>query len=226
MPVTSGALILGAASMAALPITGAFVAKHLISDAMAAIDHPICSLLFLGGSAIATYMMFPWFALSGKSTNPKTKEVALEVQFSYVIFAFMAIGPGIYPSFLSFLMTHRPAVASSDLTSIASQLAMIICASGAFIGMLPWLKRTKGIILDMDWSYRVFIPHCLNLLNQFYTFMETKIIRRGLTYWTANKALGGRLFSESGTFTRPQSIGISAALTTAILALFLLAFYQ
>ena len=226
MPVTSGALILGAASMAALPITGAYIGKHLISDALASIDRPIYLFLFICGSAIATYLMFPWFALSEKSTVAKVKEIGLEIQFSYCVFAFMVLGPGLYPHSLVFLMPHRQTAPGYDLFPIFSQLLMIAFASGGFFLMLPWLKRQKGLILDMDWLYRVLIPHCLKLLNNLYALLETKIMAFYHRCFAQAKHHSNRLFSDTGILTRPQSLSLTTGITTALLLLFLLVFYR
>ena len=225
MPITSGAIILGALSMAALPITGAFVGKHIISDALVAVEHPLYLFLFICGSSIATYLMFPWFALSGKSTLPKTKEVGLEVQFSYCIFAFLALAPGLYPGSLSFLIPHREGLLGYNLLSVLSQLLMITFAGAGFFMMLPWLKRQKGIILDMDWLYRVLIPHALKLLNQLYTLAERRVIQWYAICFSYAREQSFRLFSDAGTLTRPQPLGINAALIVAIFLVLLLILY-
>lgn len=225
MPVTSGAIILGAVSMAALPITGAFVGKHIISDALTAIEHPIYLFLFICGSSLATYLMFPWFTLSGKSILTKTKEVGLETQFSYCIFAFMALAPGLYPRSLTFLVPHKEGLTTYSLVAILTQLLMIAFASSGFFLMLPWLKRQKGIILDMDWFYRVLIPHLLKLLNQLYTLAETRVMEWYTLCFAHAKEQSSRLFSDTGILTRPQPLSISAALVVAIFLVLLLILY-
>ena len=225
MPVTSGAIVLGALSMAALPITGAYIGKHLISDALSAIEQPLYLFLFICGSSLATYLMFPWFALSGKSKTTKSTEVGLVMQFSYCIFAFMALSPGLYPGSLTLLMPHHEAMANYTLLSVFSQFLMIAFASGGFFLMLPWLKRQKGIILDMDWFYRVLIPHCLKLANHFYTLAEARALKWWSHCFSSAKTYSLRLFSESGTLTKPQPLSFNAALTVTILLVLLLVLY-
>ncbi len=226
MPVTAGAILLGAISMAALPITGAYIGKHLIAESLSNIDHPVLALLFIGGTGIAVYMLFPWFALFGKSNHPKTTEVKLEVQLCYGIFGFMALAPGIFPNFLNFMIPQRPELMGYALSPVLSQLLLIGSACAAFVIMLPLLRRNKGIILDIDFLYRVFFPYLLNLLNRFYGTAESRISSlRALS----NKVLTNRflkLFSEYGTLTRPQPLSFSTALITGLLLLLLLVFYR
>lgn len=226
MPVTAGAIILGAASMAALPITGAFVGKHLLVESLIALGQPFYKWFFVGIAGIAVYLLFPWFSLSGKSKNPQAKEVPIETQLCYGIFGFMALAPGLYPDFLSFLMPGRPDIAMSDAAAIFNQLTMIVCACGAFLLLLPWLKRDKGLILDFDWLYRVLLPHLLTLINQLYKAAESRAASLLRIFNAANKQWLTRFFAEGGSLTRPQSIGISTTIASGLLLVFLLLFYR
>lgn len=167
MPVTSGAILLGGISMASLPFTGTYIGKHLIAEGLAATDHPFLYFLFVAGSSIAVYALFPWFALSGKSKFPNVKEVKIEIQIAYMLFAALTLTAAINPELLSVLVSGRPMIISVDWLSVWKQFLMIASALGAFFLLLPMLKRHKSVVLDIDYLYRVALPYLCTLVNHF-----------------------------------------------------------
>lgn len=171
MPITSGAILLGAMSMAALPFTGTYIGKYLIAEGLAATDHPFLYFLFVAGSSIAVYAVFPWFALSGKSKFPEVKEVKMEVQIAYALFAALALATTINSEIISALTASRLSVSGYEWLAVCKQLLMIAAALGAFFLLRPMLKHRKGIVLDIDYFYRIALPHLCALANHLFAVL-------------------------------------------------------
>lgn len=174
MPITAGAIIVGALSMAALPFSGAYIGKHLIAEGLAATDHPFIFFLFMSGTAIAVYLLFPWFALAGKTKFLDAKEIKIEVQIAYVLCAALAFTPAVNPEILQNLLNHSNMVFHYEWLAIFKQFMLIAAASSAFLLLLPMLKSRKGIILDIDYLYRKVLPYFAILLQRLLQVLEAE----------------------------------------------------
>lgn len=198
MPVTSGAILLGALCMAALPFTGTYIGKFYIAESLAATDHPFLYFLFVAGTSIAIYALFPWYALSGKSKFPNAKEVKIEIHIAYILFAALAVG--------------NVSIAEYSWVSVGKQLLLIAGSLGAFFLLLPMLKRRKVMLRDIDYIYRTALPYVFALINQFCGVLA----KEWLKFIKRLKAMAHQFVSRAfGIYANHTLYGI--ATTTALI---------
>ncbi len=217
MPVTAGAIILGAASMAATPFMGAYLGKHLILEGLTAIDHPFMTFLFVGGTSIAAYLLFPWFVLSGKSKFPDVKEVGVEAQIAYALFAALAFTLAFNPEILRAFLPSSPELARYELLPVLKQILLIAASSAAFFLLLPMLKRRKGILLDIDYIYRVVLPYLFVLSGTLFRAV-TKNTLPPLQKFCAGQ--WGIILQKRAALNKPNTLSLNAAALVLLLIVF------
>jgi multicomponent Na+:H+ antiporter subunit D len=71
-----------------------------------------------------------------------------------LLFAFLCIALGVYPAPLYALLPYTVDYVPYTASHVIAQLQLLLFSGLAFFVMLPWLKRTRTITLDADWSYR------------------------------------------------------------------------
>jgi multicomponent Na+:H+ antiporter subunit D len=216
MPVTSGAILLGAISMAALPFTGTYIGKHLIAEGLAATDHPFLYFLFVAGSSIAVYALFPWFALSRKSKFPNVKEVKIEIQIAYILYAALTLTAAINPELLSVLVSGSARIISVHWLSVWKQFLLITSALGAFFLLLPMLKRHKSVVLDIDYLYRVALTYLCTLVNHLCILLAIEC----LVFFKRLGVIIGQYMVRFVGFYSKQTLSGIAATAANILMIF------
>ena len=161
MPLTAICGLIGALAISAFPFTSGFVSKSMISQA--AIDNHLLTiwLLLMAGSAgvvLHAGLKFPWFVFFQKDSGLRPAEPPASMRWAMILFSFLCIALGIWPeplyALLPFEVKYQPYTASHVL----SQLQLLLFSGLAFFVMLPLLKRTLTITLDVDWLWRKLLP--------------------------------------------------------------------
>jgi multicomponent Na+:H+ antiporter subunit D len=161
MPLTTVCGTIGALAISAFPLTSGFVTKSMVSQA-AADGHLLTVWLLLTAASAGVFLhagiKFPWFVFLQKDSGLRPAEPPASMRWAMIFFAFLCIALGVWfeplYALLPYAVTFEPYTAAHVLT----QLQLLLFAGLAFFLMLPYLKRTLTITLDVDWVWRRLLP--------------------------------------------------------------------
>lgn len=158
MPVTTVCAIVGALSISAFPLTSGFIAKSLTLDGVGDAGLMLTWFLMLAASAgilLHVGLKFPWFVFFHQDSGLRVTDPPWNMRAAMVLFAVISLVLGVFPALLSGLLPYDVASAPYRPEAVVTQLQMLLFAALAFFLLLPYLKRTPTITLDLDWFWRV-----------------------------------------------------------------------
>jgi multicomponent Na+:H+ antiporter subunit D len=178
MPITMWCCIIGGLSISAFPLTSGFTAKSmtvagLVSESarIGALGEPNTGLvvtwflfqLATAGVFLDACVKLSWFVFFQKDSGLRPKDPPWNMRWAMLGFAAICIGFGIFPQPLYAILPY-PGVAADywphvyTLEHVIMMLGMLMFAGLSFFVLLPLMKRTPSITLDVDWIWRRFIP--------------------------------------------------------------------
>lgn len=225
MPVVFIATIIGSLGMAGIPLTGAFIGKSLVHNAVDSLGVTYLSVLFTGTIAVALYLIFPWFIFMGEKKDIAIKPLSLEASIALGVLSLFVLVPGFYPAAINPLLPAPLTHSGYDAPHLVHALELAAFGALGFFLMLPWVKQKKGITLDIDWVYRVLLTHLLQLGNRFLHHVE--ILCRNVWQILSRRGSSalGRAFAPAGIVADAWPIGITMLIATILLCIFLLLYY-
>jgi len=158
MPLTTICGIVGALAISSFPLTSGFVTKTLISQA--AVDQGLVAVYFLLAAASAGVFLhagikFPWFVFFQKDSGMRPKDAPWNMAAAMVLFAVLCVVIGVMPELFYRMLPYPVDYHAYSPGKVLYYLQLLLFSGLAFFVMLPWLKRTRTISLDIDWFYRV-----------------------------------------------------------------------
>jgi multicomponent Na+:H+ antiporter subunit D len=168
MPLTAVCGIIGALSISAFPLTSGFISKSMISQA--AVDQHLALVWILLAAASAGVFLhagikFPWFVFFQKDSGLRPPDPPHNMRLAMILFSFLCIGLGVYPQPLYAILPYAVTFVPYTGDHVVTQLQLLLFAGLAFFVMLPQLKRTRTLTLDVDWLYRRAAPRLLGALS-------------------------------------------------------------
>jgi multicomponent Na+:H+ antiporter subunit D len=158
MPVTAACGIVGALAISSFPLTSGFVSKSMVSQA-AASGHLFTVWLLLTAASAGVFLhagiKFPWFVFFQKDSGLRPAEAPLSMRLAMLLFAALCIGLGIWYEPLYRLLPYSTDYVPYTGGHVVTQLQLLLFSGLAFFVMLPLLRRTPTVTLDVDWLYRV-----------------------------------------------------------------------
>jgi multicomponent Na+:H+ antiporter subunit D len=222
MPLTTVCGIIGALAISAFPFTSGFVSKSMISSAAGYEHLGLVWFLLIAASAgvfLHAGIKFPWFVFFQKDSGLRPPEAPWNMRVAMVLFAAACIVIGLFPNLLYGLLPYPVDYEPYTAEHVVTQLQLLLFAGLAFFVLLPLMKRTETISLDIDWIYRRAIPALAGKVDQ------------GLTaagHAASKLVLGAGSFLirgfKGGTyryFSSRAPMGHTALWMAAVLALFL-----
>ncbi|MEO8079346.1 MAG: Na(+)/H(+) antiporter subunit D [Caldimonas sp.] len=161
MPVATVCGTIGALAISAFPLTSGFVTKSMISQAAAANHLAIVWLLLAAASAgvfLHAGIKFPWFVFFQKDSGLRPSDPPASMRWAMIFFAFLCITLGIWAEPLYRLLPYPVRFEPYTAAHVVTQLQLLLFSGLAFFVMLPFLKRTLTITLDVDWFWRRVLP--------------------------------------------------------------------
>jgi multicomponent Na+:H+ antiporter subunit D len=158
MPVTTACAIVGALSISAFPLTSGFIAKSLTLDGVGDAGLMLTWFLMLAASAgilLHVGLKFPWFVFFHQDSGLRVTDPPWNMRAAMILFAAISLLLGLSPALLYGLLPYAVESAPYRPEAIVTQLQMLLFAALAFFLLLPYLKRTPTITLDLDWFWRV-----------------------------------------------------------------------
>jgi len=228
MPLTAACGIVGALSISSFPLTSGFISKSMLSQA-AADGHLYAVWLLLVAASAATFvyagLKFPWFVFFHKDSGLRPPEPPLNMRLAMLLFSALCIGLGIFYAPLYALLPYATAYVPYDGPHVVGQLQLLLFSGLVFFLMLPMLRRSLTITLDVDWLYRragpAVVAACAGALSRGLLALgaETRDWRALLLRWTL------RWHGPEGPLARTLSTGAMALWISALLAVYLVMYY-
>ncbi|ANK80716.1 MAG: hypothetical protein TEF_07820 [Rhizobiales bacterium NRL2] len=234
MPWTLAATLVAAATISALPLTGAFVSKSPILTAAGSESGWLAwSLLLLGavGAIAHTGLRLPWLIFAGRREAPveirQTAPANMYAAMAGTAALCIAIGlvPGLYYGWMPNASDYEVYSASHVLT----QLQLVAFAALGFV----WLVRSglmsrpaaPATLLDADWFYRRGLQDVWRKTVEWGGEIG-RAGRSGLHGWVqAIMLTSRRLAGPDGPLGRAVTPGTAVLWLTAMLGLYLVVFY-
>ena len=161
MPLTTICGTIGALAISSFPLTSGFVSKSMIGQA-AADGHLQAVWLLLAAASAGVFLhagiKFPWFVFFQKDSGLRPPEPPASMRWAMVFFAFLCIALGIWAEPLYALLPYPVQYEPYTVAHVVTQLQLLLFSGLAFFVMLPYLKRTPTITLDVDWLWRRLLP--------------------------------------------------------------------
>ncbi|MDP6709217.1 MAG: Na(+)/H(+) antiporter subunit D [Alphaproteobacteria bacterium] len=157
MPYTAAMGIIGALAISSFPLTSGFISKSMISQG-ATDDHMAVVWFFLAAASAGVFLhagiKFPWFVFFQKDSGLRPAEPPLNMKLAMGLFAFLCIGLGVWPEPLYAILPFAVDYVPYTFGHVVEMLQLLLFSGLAFFLLLPLMKRTLTITLDVDWFYR------------------------------------------------------------------------
>jgi multicomponent Na+:H+ antiporter subunit D len=159
MPLTTICGGIGALSISAFPLTSGFVSKSMISAGAGDLGLLTIWLLLAAASAgvfLHAGIKFPWFVFFHRDSGLRPPDPPGNMRLAMILFSFLCIALGIFPAPLYAILPYAVDFVPYTTSHVVTQLQLLLFSGLAFFLLLPQMKRTETISLDLDWFYRRF----------------------------------------------------------------------
>ncbi len=157
MPITTACGIVGALSISAFPLTSGFVTKSMIAEGAAQAELLVVWLLLAAASAgvfLHAGIKFPWFVFFQKDSGLRPRDPPLNMKMAMIVFSVFCIVIGVLPGMFYPLLPFPTEFVPYTGSHVVDMLQLLLFSGLAFFVMLPQMRRTLTISLDVDWFYR------------------------------------------------------------------------
>lgn len=157
MPLTALCAGIGAATLAAAPLTAGFLAQPLIAQAAA--DAGPAAIWYLVTAAAAGVVLhggfkFPWLVFFHRDSGLSPPDPPASMRLAMVLLSGCCLGFGLAPDLLQRLLPHAAPIALYTPTRVLAQLQLLLFATLGFLLLRSIVVRSLGITLDIDWFWR------------------------------------------------------------------------
>jgi len=229
MPLTCICGIIGALAISSFPLTSGFISKSMISQGAA--DQHLAVVWFLLAAASAGVFLhagikFPWFVFFQKDSGLRPPDPPWNMRLAMILFAGLCILLGVWPQPLYAILPLQP-VTYKPYTAyhVVEMLQLLLFSGLAFFVLLPFMKRTLTISLDIDWFWRRVGPVVVREFN------KQNARARGLTAVRMQKRLTRMLetvfhyHGPKGVLARTWDTGATTLVIVALLAVYLFIYF-
>jgi multicomponent Na+:H+ antiporter subunit D len=236
MPLTAVCGIVGALSISGFPLTSGFTTKTMISQAAA--DQSLVWVYFLLAAASAGVFLhagikFPWFVFFQRDSGLRPRDAPWNMAAAMVLFSVLCILFGVAPQLIYDSLPYPVDYEAYTASKVVFYLQLLLFSGLAFFLMLPLMRRTETISLDMDWLWRVALFRATSLLHaglaglgNALTDLSARIGRqladRGRLLFGSRTSEGRRV---QGVFARAWPIGTTALWIAVLLTAYVFFYY-
>jgi multicomponent Na+:H+ antiporter subunit D len=213
MPVTAICGIIGALAISSFPLTSGFTTKTLISQA--AVDQGLTAVYFLLAAASAGVFLhagikFPWFVFFQKDSGLRPADAPWNMQAAMILMAAACLLLGMFPQPLYALLPYPVDYQPYSAGKVLFYLQLLLFSGLAFFLMLPWMKRTLTITLDVDWLWRRLLPALWTRANRLSDAARNAWQAHVTPRFAAALERLAAAFGASGMMGRSWQIGTTA----------------
>ncbi|MGD9022080.1 MAG: Na(+)/H(+) antiporter subunit D [Lysobacterales bacterium] len=236
MPLTAACGIVGALAISGFPLTSGFTTKTMISQAAAYEGLALVWFLLAAASAgvfLHAGIKFPWFVFFQRDSGLRPKDAPWNMGAAMVLFAFLCILLGVAPELLYRFLPYPVDYEAYTAGKVVFYMQLLLFSGLAFFLLLPMMRRTETISLDLDWLWRAGLVRLLRAVAAVWT-------RIGSTLGANLDRLGRRLSHDGrrffgsrtedgrhvfGLFARAWPIGTTALWIAVLLTAYVFFYY-
>jgi multicomponent Na+:H+ antiporter subunit D len=229
MPVTTVCGIVGALAISSFPLTSGFVSKSMISQA-AGDEHLAWVWIALAAASAGVFLhagiKFPWFVFFQKDSGLRPSDPPLNMRLAMILFAALCIGLGIWYDPLYRLLPFPTDYVPYTGWHVVGQLQLLLFSGLAFFALLPLLKRTPTLTLDVDWLWRRALPAIAGTVERTWRALTQAWRDRWSGMATGVAASVHRTHGPDGILARTWSVrGMGLWMLALLLGLLLIGFF-
>ncbi|MEM1113209.1 MAG: Na(+)/H(+) antiporter subunit D [Pseudomonadota bacterium] len=236
MPLTMVCCVIGALSISSFPLTSGFTTKALISQA-AANEGLVWVYMLLTAASAGVFLhagiKFPWFVFFQNDSGLRPKDAPWNMAAAMVIFSALCILLGVFPQWIYALLPYPLDYQAYTPGKVVFYLQLLLFSGLAFFLLLPLMKRTDTLSLDVDWLWRRGAPQLLTWMNRFVAPSQQAIKGLGRAARDAYKHLTVHYLGQPHTadseersmFARSWPIGTTALWIVTLLSAYVLRYY-
>lgn len=236
MPFTAACAIVGALTIAAVPLTSGYVSKSLISTSIDQAGPELAALILSFASAAAMVyvgLRFPWFIFFGPSIprsvstasdaapsepTPSAQDPSLNMRLAMGLLVVACVGLGVAPALLFSLLPLPIEVEPYKLAKLGGTILLLGIGTLVFILTRRALQPREIRLTDTDWLYRVA---GLGVAQAAHSLSQT--VRDAVFGWMRSDTKYAKLLlksvAEDGWLSRPRSVGIMMSWLVGLLLL-------
>ncbi|MCG8669255.1 MAG: Na(+)/H(+) antiporter subunit D [Pseudomonadales bacterium] len=170
MPLTTICGTIGALAISSFPFTSGFISKSMIAQS-AAYEHITWVWFLLAAASAGVFLhagiKYPWFVFFQKDSGLRPSDPPKHMQLAMVVLAFICIFLGVFPQPLYDILPYPVKYEPYTADHLVTQFQLLLFAGLAFFLLLPMMKRTETISLDLDWFYRKLFPGFYKMIAGF-----------------------------------------------------------
>ena len=236
MPLTTICCIIGALSISSFPLTSGFTTKSLIVQA-AANEGLVWVYMLLTAASAGVFLhagiKFPWFVFFQKDSGLRPKDAPWNMALAMLIFSAGCLLLGIFPEWLYRFLPYPVDYDAYTAGKVVFYLQLLLFSGLAFFLLLPLMKRTETVSLDVDWLWRRAAPAATVWLAEKLQPLK----RVGMQFGSASRVLLRQFIArylgqphtadreERAVFARSWPIGTTALWIAILLAAYVLIYY-
>lgn len=228
MPWTTLLGTIGALAISAFPFTSGFTTKSMIAQAAA--DQQLLYVWFALAAASAGVFLhagikFPWFVFFQKDSGLRPTDPPANMLVAMWLFAALCIGLGVWAEPLYAILPNPVTYQAYTGAHLVAQFQLLLFAGLAFFVLLPMMKRTLTITLDLDYFYRKFFKM---VAVEFSTHGErtmARFTRHIDQQWQRLLASAFRHHGPQGVLARSWPTGSMVIWVAVMLGLSLVLYY-
>ena len=228
MPLTCLCGIIGALSISSFPLTSGFTTKTLISEAVLADGLVVIYFLLAAASAgvfLHAGIKFPWFVFFQKDSGLRPKEAPWNMAAAMVLFAVFCIALGVFPQYLYALLPYPLDYVAYAPGKVLFYVQLLLFSGLAFFLLLPAMKRTLTVTLDIDWLWRVGLKHLAKRLYAIESAGKELLLYKVRPRMDMVQVWVERHWGAGGVFSRSWPIGTTAIWISVLLTTYVLLYY-
>ena len=225
MPLTMLCGVIGALSISAFPLTSGFVSKSMISEASALDGLTLVWFLLAAASAgvfLHAGIKFPWFVFFHRDSGLRPPDPPWNMRAAMVLFSALCIGIGVWPQPLYALLPFAVDYVPYTAPHVVNTLQLLSFSGLAFFLLLPVMRRTDTLSLDLDWLYRTPGPAAFRAATAVISAARARTEDRVRAAAAAVAAAAASLSSPSGLLARTRTVGGMVGWVIALLVLYLI----
>ncbi|MGD9264404.1 MAG: Na(+)/H(+) antiporter subunit D, partial [Lysobacterales bacterium] len=172
MPLTAACGIVGALAISGFPLTSGFTTKTMISQAAAYEGLALVWFLLAAASAgvfLHAGIKFPWFVFFQRDSGLRPKDAPWNMGAAMVLFAFLCILLGVAPELLYRFLPYPVDYEAYTAGKVVFYMQLLLFSGLAFFLLLPMMRRTETISLDLDWLWRAGLVRLLRAVAAVWT---------------------------------------------------------
>ena len=225
MPLTMLCGVIGALSISAFPLTSGFVSKSMISEASALDGLTLVWFLLAAASAgvfLHAGIKFPWFVFFHRDSGLRPPDPPWNMRAAMVLFSALCIGIGVWPQPLYALLPFAVDYVPYTAPHVVNTLQLLSFSGLAFFLLLPVMRRTDTLSLDLDWLYRTPGPAAFQAATAVISAARARTEDRVRAAAAAVAAAAASLSSPTGLLARTRTVGGMVGWVIALLVLYLI----